>query len=69
METGLPMTHLSRICAMSIGEDYDAAEVEADPAWQKETGGERERRGQGLARRVIMQWSCARGLLWPALPN
>jgi 3-methyladenine DNA glycosylase Tag len=24
-ETGLPFTHLSRICAMSIGENYDAA--------------------------------------------
>jgi len=24
-ETGLPRTHLSRICAMSIGENYDAA--------------------------------------------
>ena len=24
-ETGLPITHLSRICAMSIGENYDAA--------------------------------------------
>jgi 3-methyladenine DNA glycosylase Tag len=24
-ETGLPYTHLSRICAMSIGENYDAA--------------------------------------------
>jgi 3-methyladenine DNA glycosylase Tag len=24
-ETGLPCTHLSRICAMSIGENYDAA--------------------------------------------
>jgi len=24
-ETGLPMTHLSRICAMSVGENYDAA--------------------------------------------
>jgi hypothetical protein len=23
-ETGLPYTHLSRICAMSIGENYDA---------------------------------------------
>ena len=23
-ETGLPLTHLSRICAMSIGENYDA---------------------------------------------
>jgi hypothetical protein len=31
------MTHLSRICAMSIGEDHDAAEGEADPAWRKET--------------------------------
>jgi len=28
-ETGLPMTHLSRICAMSIGENYDAAEIES----------------------------------------
>ena len=25
LETGLPLTHLSRICAMSIGENYDAA--------------------------------------------
>ena len=24
-ESGLPLTHLSRICAMSIGENYDAA--------------------------------------------
>ena len=24
-ETGLPLTHLSRICAMSLGENYDAA--------------------------------------------
>jgi hypothetical protein len=24
-ETGLPYTHLSRICAMSIGDNYDAA--------------------------------------------
>jgi hypothetical protein len=24
-ETGLPFTHLSRICAMSVGENYDAA--------------------------------------------
>jgi hypothetical protein len=23
-ETGLPRTHLSRICAMSVGENYDA---------------------------------------------
>jgi 3-methyladenine DNA glycosylase Tag len=28
-ETGLPMTHLSRICAMSIGENHDAAEIES----------------------------------------
>jgi 3-methyladenine DNA glycosylase Tag len=28
-EAGLPMTHLSRICAMSIGENYDAAEIES----------------------------------------
>ena len=26
-ETGLPLTHLSRICAMSIGENYDAARL------------------------------------------
>jgi 3-methyladenine DNA glycosylase Tag len=26
-ETGLPYTHLSRICAMSIGENYEAEEV------------------------------------------
>jgi 3-methyladenine DNA glycosylase Tag len=26
-ETGLPLTHLSRICAMSIGENYDAAQL------------------------------------------
>src|SRR5215510_28816 len=26
-ETGLPLTHLSRICAMSIGENYDAAKL------------------------------------------
>ena len=23
LETGLPLTHLSRICAMSVGENYD----------------------------------------------
>ncbi len=23
-ETGLPLTHLSRICAMSVGENYNA---------------------------------------------
>jgi len=28
-ETGLPMTHLSRICAMSIGENHDPAEIES----------------------------------------
>jgi 3-methyladenine DNA glycosylase Tag len=28
-ETGLPMIHLSRICAMSIGENYDVAEIES----------------------------------------
>ncbi len=26
-ESGLPMTHVSRICAMSIGENYDAATI------------------------------------------
>ena len=26
-ETGLPLTHLSRICAMSIGENYDPAQL------------------------------------------
>jgi 3-methyladenine DNA glycosylase Tag len=26
-ETGLPLTHLSRICAMSIGENYDSAQL------------------------------------------
>jgi 3-methyladenine DNA glycosylase Tag len=26
-ETGLPLTHLSRICAMSIGENYDQAQL------------------------------------------
>ncbi len=26
-ETGLPLTHLSRICAMSLGENYDAARL------------------------------------------
>jgi len=26
-ETGLPLTHLSRICAMSIGENYDVARL------------------------------------------
>jgi 3-methyladenine DNA glycosylase Tag len=26
-ETGLPYTHISRICAMSIGENYEAAEI------------------------------------------
>jgi 3-methyladenine DNA glycosylase Tag len=28
-ESGLPLTHLSRICAMSIGENYDAATLHA----------------------------------------
>ena len=28
-ETGLPMTHLSRICAMSIGENYAAHKLTA----------------------------------------
>ena len=28
-ESGLPLTHLSRICAMSIGESYDAAMLHA----------------------------------------
>jgi len=28
-ETGLPLTHLSRICAMSVGENYDAATLRA----------------------------------------
>ena len=27
VETGLPLTHLSRICAMSIGENYDQAQL------------------------------------------
>jgi hypothetical protein len=26
-QTGLPLTHLSRICAMSIGENHDAARL------------------------------------------
>ncbi len=26
-ETGLPLTHLSRICAFSIGENYEAHEL------------------------------------------
>ena len=26
-ETGLPYVHLSRICAMSIGENYEAGEL------------------------------------------
>lgn len=26
-ETGLPLTHISRICAMSIGENHDAARL------------------------------------------
>jgi hypothetical protein len=30
-ETGLPLTHLSRICAMSIGEDFAPEEL-ARPA-------------------------------------
>ena len=30
-ETGLPYIHLSRICAMSIGENYDASELAAAP--------------------------------------
>jgi 3-methyladenine DNA glycosylase Tag len=37
-ETGLPMTHLSRICAMSIGENHDAAEIEGRS--HKAEGGE-----------------------------
>ena len=28
-ETGLPLTHLSRICAMSIGENYDAQALQS----------------------------------------
>ena len=28
-ETGLPLTHLSRICAMSIGQNYDAAALKS----------------------------------------
>jgi len=28
-ETGLPLTHLSRICAMSIGQNYDAAALQS----------------------------------------
>jgi len=28
-ETGLPLTHLSRICAMSIGQNYDAATLQS----------------------------------------
>jgi len=28
-ETGLPLTHLSRICAMSIGENYEPAQLRA----------------------------------------
>jgi 3-methyladenine DNA glycosylase Tag len=31
-ETGLPFTHLSRICAMSIGENYDAATLHSRAA-------------------------------------
>jgi hypothetical protein len=26
-ETGLPYVHISRICAMSIGENYEASEI------------------------------------------
>ena len=26
-ETGLPLTHISRICSMSIGENHDAARL------------------------------------------
>jgi 3-methyladenine DNA glycosylase Tag len=35
-ESGLPFTHLSRICAMSIGENYDAATL------QRRGGGEED---------------------------
>ena len=28
-ETGLPLTHLSRICAMSIGQNYDAQTLQS----------------------------------------
>jgi hypothetical protein len=28
-ETGLPMVHLSRICAMSIGQNYDAETLQS----------------------------------------
>ena len=28
-ESGLPMTHVSRVCAMSIGENYDTARIMA----------------------------------------
>jgi 3-methyladenine DNA glycosylase Tag len=31
-ETGLPFVHLSRICAMSIGENYDADKLAGHPA-------------------------------------
>ncbi len=30
-ETGLPLAHLSRICALSIGANYATAEAESDP--------------------------------------
>src|SRR5262249_36315219 len=30
-ETGLPLTHLSRICAMSIGENYEPAHLRNRP--------------------------------------
>ena len=31
-ETGLPLAHLSRICALSVGANYAAAEAEPEPA-------------------------------------
>jgi 3-methyladenine DNA glycosylase Tag len=31
-ESGLPLTHLSRICALSIGANYAAAEAQPEPA-------------------------------------
>jgi 3-methyladenine DNA glycosylase Tag len=34
-ETGLPFTHLSRICAMSIGENYDAATLHSRSAMEE----------------------------------
>lgn len=35
LETGLPLTHLSRICAMSVGENYDPATLRSRAATEE----------------------------------